>query len=766
MVNVVNVSIEWYTKAGVRQNRQSLRNFFTSLAPLTNTFDPKVVYDQYENRFVVLTMERTEANATTGAVNSSRVFVAVSDDSDPNGTWYYHTLLTEETIGANQSWADFPGLAVDSEAIYFTTNMFAHNNQPNAGAFTGQRTWIIAKSPFYTGGAAAATRYNAAAEANANPAGDGAVVTTMQPAQMYGDTPGGVGTYLVAYSGLSNGTSNFVQVIRVDNPLSSPIFTGALSLVGTRAADDATNLALLPAPQLGTTRTIQTNDRRVSQNAVFRNDLLYFAAPIRPPVGTNANQTTAHYFVLNTTNLDDPATTPPVDQGNIGGEDIAAGTFTFFPSVAVDSAGNMAIGFAASAPSIYPGAYYTGRLSTDAAGTTQPATALRAGVDYYIRTFGSSPTAASRWGDYSGIWLDPSDETTFWVYNEYALTRGTTGIGSTPNAQMEDGRWGTAFGSFTLTADLALTKTVDRATAPVGAIIAYILTVTNNGTGTATDVTIVDTLPSIVDVGSVSTQQGTFSRSGAGGRIVTFNIGSVAPGASVRAFIRVRGNSPGTAVNTATVRASTFDPLPGDNTATATTQITSNATLSSLVIRPTPPQGSCDATTGTITLSGAATSNVTVNLSSNNANASTPPSVTIPTGSSSATFPVTTSAVSSSQSATITATVGASSVNQTFTIRPIGLGTLTLDSTTVAAGSNVMGTVMLRCPAVFATAVDVTSRLQGQPVSSGTTVATANFAVGDQSEAISFTAPATPGTYVIRAGAPGGSSFSVTLVVQ
>ena len=39
-----------------------------------------------------------------------------------------------------------------------------------------------------------------------------------------------------------------------------------------------------------------------------------------------------------------------VGLGNIGGEDIAVGTYTFFPSVAVDSLGNMAVGFAASGP--------------------------------------------------------------------------------------------------------------------------------------------------------------------------------------------------------------------------------------------------------------------------------------------------------------------------------------------------------------------------------------------------------------------------------
>lgn len=465
VVNVVNSSIEWYTKTGTRQNRQSLTSFFATAPtpPQTGTFDPKVVYDHYSNRFIVVTMERIEASGPT--LNQSRVYLAVSDDSDPNGTWYFQTLLTEETINTRQCWADFPGLAFDSEAVYFTTNMFAHNNQTQAGVFQGQRLWIMQKTAWYAGLAPVATRYNPTGLANANPNGtEGAVATTMQPTIMYGDTPGGLGTFLIAYSGLSDGVNNYVQIIEVTSPLAPAAtdFTVYFSLVGTRAADDATNLALPSAPQLGTSRTIATNDRRFSQHGVHRNGLLYCAAPFRPPAAApvDAAQTTVHWFVLNpavlNTSLADP---PPTNQGNVGGEDIAPNTHTFFPTVAVDLAGNLAIGFAASGPNIFAGAYFTGRLASDAPGTTMPAGGLRAGRDIYVRAFSTSMTVTSRWGDYTGIALDPADNSTFWVFNEYALPRGTV-IGSV--GAHEQGRWGNAWGSFSLSGP---------ATTPAGAVI-------------------------------------------------------------------------------------------------------------------------------------------------------------------------------------------------------------------------------------------------------------------------------------------------------
>lgn len=126
VVSVTNCSIEWFTKAGVNQKSDALSSFFTSLTPLTATFDPKVIYDQYAGRFVVITLEKTDV-AFGAASNTSRILVAVSDDSNPNGTWYFHAINSKILISAVNCWADYPGLAVDDEAIYITNNMFTSN---------------------------------------------------------------------------------------------------------------------------------------------------------------------------------------------------------------------------------------------------------------------------------------------------------------------------------------------------------------------------------------------------------------------------------------------------------------------------------------------------------------------------------------------------------------------------------------------------------------------------------------------------------------
>jgi hypothetical protein len=86
VVSVVNRSIEFHTKEGVEQLSQSLANFFSPLSPL-RVFDPKVIYDQYSNRFVVVAMDSTKVSGVYSA-DTSRILLAASDD-DVNRPGFY-----------------------------------------------------------------------------------------------------------------------------------------------------------------------------------------------------------------------------------------------------------------------------------------------------------------------------------------------------------------------------------------------------------------------------------------------------------------------------------------------------------------------------------------------------------------------------------------------------------------------------------------------------------------------------------------------------
>ncbi len=423
LVNVVNTSIEWFTKTGQKMNSESLKNFFNPLSPLTGMFDPKVIYDQYNNRFIIVALEQTDvANGASG--NTSKIYIAVSDDDDPNGIWYFHAIDSKINFNGIDHWADYPGLAVGTDAIYITANEFKY--AADGGNYGASYLWIVNKNPFYSGGSAVVNYYNA-------PALAGIKGTTMQPAHMFNSPPSNVGTFLVSYSGLHSGADSYLSIITVENPLSSPTFTNTYAKMGVV---DNLNIDIPGAPQLGTSELIETNDRR-ALNAVFRNNNLWVSTTVTPPSGADINQATAFWAQLNTSDLNNISAS---DFGTVGGEDIATGAYTFFPSIAVDKDGNMGIAFAATAPTIYPGAYFTGRLSSDPAGTVRASQTLAAGVDYYIRKLGST---RNRWGDYSGLSVSPDDDQTFWAYNEYALSRGTV-------YNNEDGRWGTRYGSFVI----------------------------------------------------------------------------------------------------------------------------------------------------------------------------------------------------------------------------------------------------------------------------------------------------------------------------
>jgi GEVED domain len=437
VIAVVNVGIECRTKSGSLIFRDSLKDLFAPLGAQTLgtfTFDPKIVYDHYENRFVIVTLERLRI-ASGDPVDDSRILVAVSKTSSPvtatAADWWYLAIDSKLNIDGTDHWADYPGFEIDEEAIYITNNMYTF-----AGYYGEPRLWIIEKGPlsgFYVGGAANWNVYD--------PVNGSLFDVTLQPALVHGagGAGAGIGTYLVGYSGITfagPGALELVEVIRIDNPLTTPTFTGQFVEVGD--LEDIGGVFAYPeipdAPQNGIAALIEVNDRRVL-DAVWRNNDLWVTTTINPAAGVdpvNTGQATAHWIKLDTSA---PGSITLSDHGNIGGEDIAPETWTFFPSVAVNGAGGVQFGFAASAASIYCGAYHAGREPIDPSGSVQASGVVQAGLAPYLRTFG---TTRNRWGDYSGAAVDPIDDTTFWIFNQYAELQGTEISG-------EVGRWGTAW---------------------------------------------------------------------------------------------------------------------------------------------------------------------------------------------------------------------------------------------------------------------------------------------------------------------------------
>ena len=449
VISVVNTMIESRNKGGAMKWRTSLANFFAPLEPETFTFDPKIVYDQYEDRFIVVTLERVTAGTSfPDPANKSRILLAVSKDGNPKtataADWHYMEIGAKLTFDPFQFadldfWADYPGFEVDEEAIYVTANYFLF---PPFGGYGGSFVWIVDKDGLYSGGTSTASVYNPAAES-------GFLELTNMPAQVFGEGgiggPGStIGTYLVGYSGLTfggEGQPEAAQVIAIDDPLGKfggPLFSSEFVVLGDieTVGGACGYAALADAPQAGGDALIEVNDRR-ALDAVWRDNSLWMVTTIDPDGecgDTLAGTTKAYWTRMDTTG--GPGTITQADGGIIDGVDITSDATTFFPAVAVNRNGVAKFGFSASGPDIYAGAFVTGTDPSYPVGMVGPTETIKAGEDYYLRTFGGP---RNRWGDYSGISVDPSNESKFWIFNMYAAPQGTD-IGG------EFGRWGTAWG--------------------------------------------------------------------------------------------------------------------------------------------------------------------------------------------------------------------------------------------------------------------------------------------------------------------------------
>ncbi len=120
-------------------------------------------------------------------------------------------------------------------------------------------------------------------------------------------------------------------------------------------------------------------------------------------------------------------------------------------------------------------------------------------------------------------------------------------------------------------ADMAIVKTGTPNPVTEGTPLTYTLAVTNNGPASATNVTVTDTLPSVVTYLSSTTTQGSCSEAGG---TVTCLLGTMANAATATITILTLPNAPGVVSNTAIVSADQTDPNLTNNTSTQSETIT------------------------------------------------------------------------------------------------------------------------------------------------------------------------------------------------
>ncbi|MEM7587831.1 MAG: hypothetical protein AAF560_30865, partial [Acidobacteriota bacterium] len=108
------------------------------------------------------------------------------------------------------------------------------------------------------------------------------------------------------------------------------------------------------------------------------------------------------------------------DQGTFSPPDSQS---RWMPGAGIDSQGNIAMVYSRSGSGTgeFPSVYYTAREATDTAGTLQTEAVCIDGTGIQTGT----QSGRGRWGDYASVSMDPVDDCTFWMTNEYVETTGS-----------------------------------------------------------------------------------------------------------------------------------------------------------------------------------------------------------------------------------------------------------------------------------------------------------------------------------------------------
>jgi hypothetical protein len=416
-IQAINGSIGIFRKTdGVRVDTFSFNTLmsqgnFGNLCDTNNMNDPVVLYDSFEDRWIITDVAYT-LDGSNNVINPPGSFecMAVSRTGDPvSGGWYFYSINVAGGLGA------YPKFGVWPDGLYMSVNMYSHSA---ARTYLNPRVYAFNKDQMYAG---APTVQSITFDA---PPTDFTLLPSNARLQT-GTPPPGSPNYFVS-TWIYRGKLSVYKFIVDWTRVSQATFSAAeYSLAGISWP----NAFVDDAPSLGGNALEVVQFRAMMQNqytniagaeslwtthTVRRGDTSGFAAPRWYQTDVTGGTVAP--------NLLQAATWDP-DGANV--------MHRFLPSLAVDRMGDLALGYTTSSSTTRPAIKYAGRLAADPINTfSQAETVLIQSTGTQVGDCGVTP--CNKWGDYSSMSLD-RDGCTFWLTGQYYAVDGlsySTRIGS------------------------------------------------------------------------------------------------------------------------------------------------------------------------------------------------------------------------------------------------------------------------------------------------------------------------------------------------
>lgn len=441
VLEIVNDALAVYDTSGNLLSGPTAANQFFGFAPAVvrpsgpfgpDTYDPKAYFDSATERWFVTEAVFDVDPPTGNLTGTTGVLIAVSQTSDPTGSFNLFRLDTTDNTGTPDHagcpcTGDQPLIGADANGFYISTNEFPIFQ----AGFNGAQIYAMSKTALAAGSQPPVVHFSGL---NLAP---GLPFFSVQPATTPPDggfeAANGGTEYFLSSLDFSSTLANQIAVWALTNTSSlnnatpSPTLTTVVidSEVYGQPPDGQqrpgpTPLATVFIPQIYGGKTPPTekleliagNDDRMNQ-VVFADGKLWSGVNTVVKTANGPTRVGIAYFIVT------PSFSGGTLSASITKQDYVAvnQNNVMFPSIGVNGAGKGVMSFTLVGPSFFPSAAYTTLDAIEGAGEVHiasPGAGPQDGFSGY-HFFGNSRTA--RWGDYSAAVAGPDG--TIWLATEY-----------------------------------------------------------------------------------------------------------------------------------------------------------------------------------------------------------------------------------------------------------------------------------------------------------------------------------------------------------